>query len=39
MNYLEGMQYKIKTAAEEGWHFHPELEFIFVIEGQIRLEM
>lgn len=39
MNYLEGMQYKIKTAAEENWHFHPELEFIFVIEGQIRLEM
>lgn len=33
------MQYKIKTVAEEGWHFHPELEFIFVIEGQIRLEM
>lgn len=39
MNYLEGMQYKTKTVAEEDWHFHPELEFIFVIEGQIRLEM
>lgn len=39
MNYLEGMQYRIKTAAEADWHFHPELEFIFVIEGQIRLEM
>lgn len=39
MNYLEGMQYKIKTVAEEDWHFHPELEFIFVIEGQTRLEM
>ena len=39
MNYLEGMQYRIKTAAEADLHFHPELEFIFVIEGQIRLEM
>lgn len=39
MNYLEGMHYKIKTAVEEDWHFHPELEFIFVVEGQIRLEM
>lgn len=39
MNYLEGMNYKIRTATEEDWHFHTELEFIFVIEGEIELEM